>query len=121
MSINIEIVVASLKVHFERGLDGEDLASRIKSDFPGISSADYVKAAEAAWAQILASGELQIKRIDDSKYSVWFISGGYAVREWEGDEHWEAALFASRFSRKYPGARVIDRVTGEVLLANPGP
>jgi hypothetical protein len=121
MSINIETVVASLRVHFERGLEGEDLASRIRGDFPGISSADYVKAAETAWAQILASGELQIKRVDDSKYSVWFVSGGYAVREWEGDEHWEAALFASGFSSKYPGARVIDRVTGEVLLANPRP
>jgi hypothetical protein len=114
-------VVNSLKVHFERGLEGEQLAERIRRDFPGISSADYVKAAETAWAQILAAGELQIKRIDDSKYSVWFVSGGYTVREWQGDEHWEAALFAIGFAdKKYRGAKVFDQVTGE-LLANPGP
>ena len=58
MSINIETVVASLSVHFARGLEGEDLAERIRRDFPGISSADYVKAAEIAWAQILAGGAI---------------------------------------------------------------
>jgi hypothetical protein len=122
MSATIENVVASLRVHFERGLEGEQLAERIRNDFPGISSAEYVKAAETAWALILASGELQIKRSDDSKYSVWFISGGYAVREWEGDEHWEAALFAHGFAQgKYKGAKALDQVTGEVLFAKRTP
>jgi hypothetical protein len=116
-SIDINNVVTSLKVHFERGLEGEQLAERIRSDFPGISSADYVKAAESAWAQILASGELQIKRIDDLKYSVWFVSGGYVVREWEGDEHWEAAFQAMIAHGKYNGVKVFDQVTGETLLA----
>jgi hypothetical protein len=116
-SIDINSVAASLKVHFERGLEGGDLASRIRSDFPGISSIDYVKAAETAWNEILASGEIQVKRIDDLKYSVWFVSGGYAVREWEGDEHWEAAFNATIAHGKYKGVKVFDQVTGETLLA----
>jgi hypothetical protein len=116
-AIDINNVVASLKVHFERGLEGEDLASRIRSDFPGVSSAEYVKAAEIAWTQIVASGEIQIKRIDDLKYSVWFVSGGYVVREWEGDEHWEAAFRATIAHGKYKGVKVFDQVTGETLLA----
>jgi hypothetical protein len=116
-TIDIKTVINSIKVHFERGLEGEDLASRIRSNFPGISSADYVTAAETAWAQILASGEIQIKRINDLKYSVWFVSGGYVLREWEGDEHWEAAFQATIAHGKYKGVRVFDHVTGETLLA----
>jgi hypothetical protein len=65
----------------------------------------------------LASGEIQVKRIDDLKYSVWFVSGGYAVREWEGDEHWEAAFNATIAHGKYKGVKVFDQVTGETLLA----
>jgi hypothetical protein len=42
---DIKTVIASLKVHFERGLEGEQLAERTRSDFPAIASADYVKAA----------------------------------------------------------------------------
>jgi hypothetical protein len=57
-AVDINKVVISLKVHFERGLEGEELASRIRRDFPGISSADYVKAADTAWAQILAGGAI---------------------------------------------------------------
>jgi hypothetical protein len=116
-SIDINNVVASLAVHFDRGLEGEQLAERIRSDFPGISSAEYVKAAETAWAQIVASGEIHIKRVDDLKYSVWFVSGGYVVREWEGDEHWEAAFQATIAHGKYNGVKVFDQVTGETLLA----
>jgi hypothetical protein len=116
MSIDTETVVASLRVHFERGLEGDDLASRIRSDFPGITAADYVKAAETAWTQILAAGELQIHRVNDSKYSVWFVSGGYAARKWEGEEHWETALHAGMIrQRDYPSAAVVDQVTGETL------
>jgi hypothetical protein len=115
-TIDIKTIIASLKVHFVRGLEGDDLASRIESDFPGISPADYVQAAETAWTEIVASGEIQIKRINDSKYSVWFVSGGYVVREWEGDEHWEAAFNATIAHGKYKGARVFDQVTGETLL-----
>src|ERR1035437_976234 len=112
-AIDINNVVASLKVHFERGLEGDDLASRIRSDFPGISSAEYVKAAETAWTQIVANGEIQIKRIHDLKYSVWFVSGGYVLREWEGDERWEAAFQATIAHGKYKGVKVFDQVTGE--------
>jgi hypothetical protein len=65
----------------------------------------------------LASGEIQIKRINDLKYSVWFVSGGYAVREWEGDEHWEAAFEAMIAHCKYNGVKVFDQVTGETMLA----
>jgi hypothetical protein len=116
-TIDIKAVANSIRVHFERGLEGEQLAERIRSDFPGIASADYVKAAEIAWAQILASGEIQIKRIDDLKYSVWFVSGGYVAREWEGDEHWEAAFQATIAHGKYKGVQVFDQITGETLLA----
>jgi hypothetical protein len=116
-TIDIKAVTNSIQVHFERGLEGEQLAERIRSDFPGVASAEYVKAAEIAWAQILARGEIQIKRINDLKYSVWFVSGGYVVREWQGDEHWEAAFQATIAHGKYKGVKVFDQVTGETLLA----
>jgi hypothetical protein len=116
-SIDINSVIVSVRFHFETGLEGEQLAERIRGDFPGIASADYVKAAEIAWAQILASGEIQIKRFNDLEYSVWLVSGGYVVREWQGDEHWEAAFQATIAHGKYKGVQVFDQVTGETLLA----
>jgi hypothetical protein len=122
MTVHMESIVASIGVHFKRGLEGEDLADRIKRDFPAISSTEYVEAAQAAWAQMCTAGELQVRRIEGAKYSVWFsLASGHAIRLWEGDEHWEAALFAVSYSQKYSGAKVVDQVTGEVLLANPRP
>ena len=119
---NMESVVASIGVHFKRGLEGECLADRIRRDFPAISSTEYVEAAQAAWADICAAGELQVRRIDGAKYSVWYLlASGHTIRLWEGGEHWEAALFAVGYSEKYSGAKVVDHVTGEVLFAGSRP
>ncbi len=112
-------VAASLRVHFARGLRGDDLQCRIRRDFEGLTKDEYDQGALIAWPGIVADAQIQIRRDTEepSQYSIWFVLGDAASCEWQGEEHWEAAFQAGMIrERDYPGVAVVDQVTGETLL-----
>lgn len=113
-NVDIKIIVKSIKAYFALGLKNNELADQIRHDFQGIRYEQYDRAANAAWDELIADGELQIKYAADAehpKFSVWFISGTFSCCEVECDAHWEAAFQAHVLNQgRYRGVAVTDKV-----------
>jgi len=105
----IKADVIALGIPFAQAIENPDLVKKIQREFPGMT---FRRAAREAWAELVADGELEIRRHAESgKFGVWFLSGRYTECMWQGDEHRHAALQAIVIERQqFAGVQVVDRV-----------
>lgn len=100
--------VIALGIPFEQAAAAPVVVQKIQLEFPGMS---YRRIAREAWAEIVADGELEIRRSPESgQYSIWFLSGAYRQHMWEGNEHRQATSQAIIIERQqFAGVGVVDR------------